>query len=200
MPIETPQPPDDALEAVRASIARRGAARPRRRGGLRARGPAASVSAPQRVYTVGLDDLAGESTLEDAARPTGWRFLVEEAREPVAAAEVHDETGASVPAQVTEGQFVRSTAEGLRAAEAHPSVAEANFEARTLRVPALNLVALWLHSPDAEDLFVPLDPAPAPFEAGRTYGYGEFAELSTELASESLERHRTAERPDELGA
>ena len=138
--------------------------------------------------------------MQDAARATGWRFLVEEAREPVAAAEVHDETGASVPAQVTEGQFVRSTAEGVRAAEAHPAVGEASFELRTLRAPALNLVALWLHSPDAEDLFVPLEPAPAPFEAGHTYPEAEFATLSAALAAESLELHRTAERPDELGA
>lgn len=196
MPIETPQPPEDAVEAVRASIARRA---PRRRG-LRARGPAASVSAPQRVFTVGLDSLAGDSRIEDSARATGWRFLVEEEREPVAAAEVHDETGATVPAQVTEGQFVRSTAAGLRAAEAHPAVGEATFELRTLRVPALNLVALWLHSAEAEDLFVPLEPAPAPFEADHTYPEAEFARLSAGLAAESLERHRAAEHPDELGA
>lgn len=197
MPIETPQPPEDALEAVRASIARRS---PRQRGRLRARGPTASVSAPQRVYTVGLDALAGDSRIEDSASATGWRFLVEEAREPVAAAEVHDETGATVPAQVTEGQFVRSTADGLRAAEAHPAVEEATFELRTLRAPALNLVALWLHSPDSEDLFVPLEPAPPPFEAGHTYPEEEFARLSAGLAADSLERHRAAERPDELGA
>lgn len=198
MPIEAPQPPEDAIEAVRASIARRA---PRGRGlrGLR-RGPAASVSAPQRVFTLGLDALAGGSRIEDAARPTGWRFLVEEAREPVAAAEVHDETGAAVPAQVTEGQFVKSTAEGVRAAEAHPAVGEATFELRTLRAPALGLVALWLHSPEADDFFVPLEPAPAPFEAGHTYPEGEFARLSAALAAESLERHRAHEHPDELGA
>src|ERR671923_461123 len=170
MPIETPEPPEEAVEAVRASIARR--ARPRR---LRARAPAASVTAPQRVFTVGLDALAGEASVEDSASPTGWRFLVEEAREPVAAAEVHDETPAAVPAQVTEGQFVRSTAEGLRAAEAHPSVGEAAFELRLLRVPALNLVALWLHTAGREDLFVPLEPAPAPFEAGRGFPPGGVA-------------------------
>jgi hypothetical protein len=198
MPIETPEPPEAALQAVRASIARRG---PRRRArGLRAPAPSASVTAPQRVFTVGLDALAGEASLEDSASPTGWRFLVEEAREPVAAAEVHDETGAAVPAQVTEGQFVRSTAEGLRAAEAHPSVGEAAFELRLLRVPALNLVALWLHTSGREDLYVPLEPAPAPFEAGRPYPAAEFGELSTTLASQSLEHQRAAERPDELGA
>ena len=101
---------------------------------------------------------------------------------------------------MTEGQFVKSTAEGLRAAEAHPSVEEATFELRTLRVPALGLVALWLHSPDTDDLFVPLEPAPAPFEAGHSYGESEFTRLSAALAAESLERNRAAERPDELGA
>jgi len=152
------------------------------------------------VFTVGLDALAGEASLADKASPTGWRFLVEEAAEPVAAAEVHDATGAAVPAQITEGQFVRSTADGLRAAEALPAVEESAFELRLLRVPALNLVALWLHAADSDDLFVPLEPAPAPFEAHRSYPEPEFAEVAAELASSSLERHRTAERPDELGA
>jgi hypothetical protein len=49
-------------------------------------------------------------------------------------------------------------------------------------------------------MFVPLEPAPAPFEAGRPYPAAEFGELSAALANQSLEHQRAAERPDELGA
>jgi hypothetical protein len=159
----------------------------------------ATVSAPQRVYTVGLTALAGSDAIQESARATGWRFLVEEGREPVAAAEVQDQTRATVPAQLTEGPFVRSTAEGLRTAEALGPVRDTDFELRLLRVPALNLLALWLHTSEREDLFVPLEPAPQPFEARRSYAEPEFAELAAGLASQALELQREAERPDELG-
>jgi hypothetical protein len=129
----------------------------------------------------------------------GWRFLVEEGREPVAAAEVQDRTSAAVPAQLTEGPFVRSTAESLRAAESLEPVRETDFELRLLRVPAVNLVALWLHTAGRDDLFVPLEPAPRPFEAGRSYPEPEFAELAAGLARETLVLQEEAERPEELG-
>jgi HAMP domain-containing protein len=196
MPIETPQPPQDALEAVRQSVARR---EPRRRRGRRGGAPPTSVSAPQRVYTVGLEALANSKTIEASARATGWRFLVEEATEPVAAAEVQDQTRAAVPAELTEGPFVCSTADGLRAAETLAPVQESAFELRLLRVPALHLVALWLHATDRDDLFMPLEPAPPPFEARHSYPEPEFGELATSLARQTLELQREAERPDELG-
>ncbi len=197
MPINPPEPPSDAIEAVRQTVSRR-------RSG---EGPPApevpvaptSVSATQRVFTTGLEALIGADAIEEIAEATGWRFLVEEGREPVAAAEVQDRTRAGVPAQVTEGPFVRSTAEGLRAAEALEPVQEADFELRLLRVPALNLVALWLHAQGIDDLFVPLEPSPHPFRAEHSYPEREFAELAAGLARQALDLQTDAERPEELG-
>jgi hypothetical protein len=201
MPIEVPQPPDDVVEAVRLTVGRR--SRPRARRLRRALGAApapASVSTPQRVYAVGLEALAGPpGTIEDAARPTGWRFLVERPQAPIAAAEVHDATRATVPAQLTEGAHVRSTAAGLRAAEGLAPVQDAEFELRLLRVPALHLLAHWLHATDRDDLFVPIAPAPRPFDAARAYPEREFAEAAAALARRSLDARAAAERPDELG-
>jgi hypothetical protein len=199
MPINTPEPPGDAIEAVRQTMARR---RPRARlprPGLEAPAAPTSVSAPQRVFTAGLEALTGEGAIEEIAQATGWRFLVEEGREPVAAAEVQDQTRAAVPAQLTEGPFVRSTAEGLEAAEALEPVRVADFELRLLRVPALNLLALWLHTAGPDDLFVPLEPAPPPFEARRSYPEPEFAELAADIARRALDLQGEAERPEELG-
>jgi hypothetical protein len=201
MPIEAAEPPDDAIEAVRQSMRRR---RPRGLPGVRrlpgVRAAPARVSTPQRVFAVGLEPLAEQQSIDRTAQPTGWRFLVDEGRAPVAAAEVQDLTRAAVPAQVTEGAYVQSTVDGLRTAEALEDVRQASFELRLLRVPALYLVALWLQAPDHDDVFMPLDPAPAPFEPMRAYAEPEFAGIAASLARDALERQRTAERPDELGA
>jgi hypothetical protein len=199
MPINAPQPPSDAVEAVRRSMARPRPGESPPGPGLEAPAAPTSVSAPQRVFTAGLEALSGLGAIYEIAEATGWRFLVEEGREPVAAAEVQDETRAAVPAQLTKGPFVRSTAEGLRAAEALEPVQEADFELRLLRVPALNLLALWLYSSGSDDLFVPLEPAPRPFEAGRSYPEPEFGDLVAGLARQTLDAQRDAERPDELG-
>jgi hypothetical protein len=196
MPINAPQPPEVAVDAVRRSMARRSEARPTPE---ETRAGADSVSAPQRVFTVGLDALAGPDSIEAGARATGWRFLVEENREPVAAAEVQDQVAAAAPAELTEGPFVHSTVEALRAAEALEPVQDADFELRLLRVPALNLLALWLYTTDGDDLFMPLEPAPQPFESRRSYPEPEFAGMVTALAQQALDAERQAERPGELG-
>jgi hypothetical protein len=196
MPINAPQPPEVAVEAVRKSMARRRGARPTPE---ETRALPASISAPQRVFTVGLDALAGPAAMEESARATGWRFLVEEDREPVAAAEVQDQIPAAEPAELTEGPFVHSTVEALRAAEALEPVRDADFELRLLRVPALNLLALWLHTSEGDDLFMPLEPAPPPFEARRSYSEPEFAALVADQAQQALDLQREAERPGELG-
>jgi hypothetical protein len=201
MPIERPEPPDDVLQAARR--AGEGLRPPKR--GLRARvarapAPPASVESPQRAFALGLDALAESQPLAQAAQPTGWRFLIEEARNPVAAAEVHDSTRAAVPAQVTRGAFVQSMADGLRQAEDLPPVREASFESRMLRIPALHVVAIWLHADGRDDVVVPLDPAPPPLEAGRSYAEPEFVEVASGMAREALAANQAAERPDELGA
>lgn len=199
MPINAPEPPSDAIEAVRQSMARRRPGERPPRPGAEAPAAPTSISAAQRVFTAGLEALTGARAIEEIAQATGWRFLVEEGREPVAAAEVQDQMRAAVPAQLTEGPFVRSTAEGLRAAEKLKPVQEADFELRLLRVPALNLVALWLHASGKDDLFVPLEPAPQPFEARHPYSEPEFAELAAGAARQALDLQGEAERPEEVG-
>lgn len=93
---------------------------------------------------------------------------------------------------------MRSTAAALRAAETLGPVQEGTFELRLLRVPALYLVALWRHASAGDDLFMPLDPAPAPFEARRAYTDSDFAKLTAGLARDAIETQRASERPAEL--
>ncbi|MEK8108192.1 hypothetical protein NKG94_30935 [Micromonospora sp. M12] len=47
----------------------------------------------------------------------------------------------------------------MKALRKLPQLQAAGYELRLLRIPALYLMALWLHSPLA-DLLVPLEPSP----------------------------------------
>jgi hypothetical protein len=89
--------------------------------------------------------------------------------------------------------------EALRAAEALEPVRDADFELRLLRVPAHNLLVLWLQTGESDDLFIPLEPAPHPFEARRSYPEPEFGGVVTASARRALDLQQEAERPGELG-
>jgi hypothetical protein len=195
MPISASELPPDALEAVRRAVGAT-ARFPRRRAAT------VSLSAPHRTYNAGLEALAAGGALSEVAEPTGWRALLEEDARVVAAAEVAAAPGApAAAAAINRGPFVRSTVDALRTAERDDRVSAEPFEPRLLRVPPLALVALWLHAPgSAADLFIPLEPAPAPLEAGAFYDAERFgAELSS-MAKELLATYRAAERPEELGS
>ena len=131
--------------------------------------PAAlAVAVPHDVYLIGLGDLAGGASL-DAATVVGRRFLVMDGDRPIAAAELADqERGTGF--QLNEGPYVEATAAAIEHAESDPDLADDDYEVRLLRIPALYFMGLWLKSeqPDA-DVVIPLDPAPAPLEAGRKY-------------------------------
>ncbi|MBB5824967.1 hypothetical protein [Micromonospora carbonacea] len=130
--------------------------------GLPALGAAApedvQVSTPHQVFTMGLDDVEAGGGL-DRARPGGWRFLLESGGEVIASAESTETPDGSRPPSFNEGPYVRATATAVRAARALPQLATAGFELRLLRIPALYLMALWLHSPNT-DLLIPLAPSP----------------------------------------
>jgi hypothetical protein len=211
MPIKTPEPPPEAVEAVRTTLERRSEgrggitemARPTRR---RRREPATAIAAPHQVFNVGLIELADGLDLLTAAKPTGWRFLVEDQAEPIGTAEVHERTLKDAPlrdplgtttAQLTTGPLGQALADAIHAAESLPEVQELSFELRLLRAPALYLMSVWLHG--SRDLFVPLAPAPAPLEANRSYGSPDFAAKLQLMAREALIAQQSAERPDELG-
>jgi hypothetical protein len=61
--------------------------------------------------------------------------------------------------QLGEGPFGPATTRAVAVAEALPQVQSETYDLRTLRVPPLKVVALWLHGDD--DLYIPLEPAGA---------------------------------------
>lgn len=128
------------------------------------------LTQPHQVFTLGLSDLAGGRGLE-AAKPSGWRYLVQEGDNALAAAGTVA-TGSGneyVFSSFNEGRFVTSTAEAIQAAQAIPEVSRGDFELRLFHVPGLHVMALWLHDVkgNASDLLVPLEPSPVDTPAGQ---------------------------------
>jgi hypothetical protein len=139
-------------------------------------------SEPHPVYVATLDDLASGKLLA-AARQTGWRYILVQHDEVVGEAELT--TGRSRAkgakkgakrtsharlefAGLTHGPFAGATVDGLHAAERLPQVEKADYELRLLKVPAVYLVALWLHGGN-EDILVPLGQPPAGLKKNKAY-------------------------------
>jgi hypothetical protein len=192
VPIETPQLPPDAVEAVRRALSATGRF-PQRRGAR------LSLTSPHPVYSADLAQLAAGDPLTDAAELIGWRVLLEEDEQVVAAIELPGAEPGKIPAEVNRGPFVRSTIEALSAAERDERAAGAErVELRLLRVNALYLLALWLHA--SSSVFVPLSPAPPPLRAGATYESAAFEQELSEMARSVASAYEAADRPGELGS
>lgn len=194
MPIVTSQLPPEAIDAIRRAVAATGRFPRRPRGAL-------SLSSPHPIFTVALDRLASGDRLADAAELVGWRALLEEDEDVVAAVEVPGREPGKAGAVVNRGPFVESTVTALTAAERHERVASGSLELRLLRVNALYLLALWLHDPEpAADVFVPLAPVPPPLRPGTAYESASFEEQLSEMARPVVAAYQAADRPDELGS
>lgn len=144
-----------------------------------------ALTAPHAMYNVSLEAIINRVPIDDAPQ-TAWRYLVDAGDGAVASSEVAiGADGQLTFAQLNEGPFVAATAQALRDAERIPEVANGNYEARVLRVPALYVLALWLKDlDDSNDLIIPLDPAPPYLDAGFVYREPEFYNALTAPAQE----------------
>lgn len=138
---------------------------------------------PHPVYVLGLDDLRERRDLR-AARPTGWRYLVETGevgtpRSLALARTIVSPDGEHQFASLNYGPFVTGTADAIRAAE---QMTIPDSDVRVLEVPALYLVALWLDHGE-ESTLIPIAPAPPDIEAKHAYAAGELLDLLAQRAS-----------------
>lgn len=186
MTLHVPQPTEESVETVRSHLSALASRTAFRNRALTRANPAGlALAAPHNVYSLGLSDLAGGVPLE-AAKLVALRFIVMDGDKPIASAELADDlTGF----QASEGRLVQSTATAIEHAEADSELGNANYEVRLLRIPALYFTALWLKNQDGgmADVVTPLNPAPAPFEAGRKYGPAEILVQLAEVARARLD-------------
>src|SRR5579859_3779051 len=125
---------------------------------------------PLHVFILELGSLVGRVSLDDAARPAGWRFQsarqaragwASRSKEPVAI-EVGEHP---LDVRLERGPSIDGVKRAMQEAREAPQTGDALFEARMLRVPEAHLVALWFRDVHGgNDAVVPLAPAPREFE------------------------------------
>ncbi|MDN5940004.1 MAG: hypothetical protein L0H83_15270 [Salinisphaera sp.] len=192
MAFTAPKPPQQALDAVHSIFLESSRNRAFRTPALRNATGALQLSEPHQVFTLGLTDLAAGKGL-DAAKPTGWRYLVQEGDNVLASAEtVAGPRGEQVFSAFNEGRFVASIASAIRVVREIPEVEQGGFELRLLNVPGLYVLALWLHGAQGKgDLLVPLAPSPVEIPAGKPIAA---AVLLKELADKAQAPIEAADR------
>jgi hypothetical protein len=157
------------------------------------------------VYFVPLDALT-EGRLLKAARQTSWRYLLVKGSEAVAEAELSAGSRGAKGAKprslaflsLTRGPFASATVDALHAAERLPQVARADYELRLLNVPAVYLVALWLHGAK-DDILIPMGDPPAGLKRNEPYGEAAVIAALRETAKQAArfdeaQRARNAKR------
>ena len=162
MPLHTPEPPRQVVDTVQSSFQAMIKTGSVRLPELRHPPGTLALAQPHQIFSLGLADLATGKGLE-AARSTGWRYLVQAGENSLASAETAVSPAGSehVFSAFNSGRLVTSTVEAIRTAQGLPQVGQGNFELRLLRVPALYFTALWMHSAQGtDDVLIPLAPSP----------------------------------------
>ncbi|GJF34182.1 hypothetical protein KNE206_68820 [Kitasatospora sp. NE20-6] len=171
MTLQTPQPPPSALRAVLAALDDESALSKPAAAALRhAPGPLLPAH-PLAVYVLEGSALA-------TARRTGWRFLIKHGpADIVAAADVVEAAGQGhVFSHFAAGPYLDSTVHALRQAWQLAQGSRTPRRPRLLSMPGHYATALWLSGGDpgaADDLLIPLSPAPLGVTAHRTYQAAE---------------------------
>jgi len=170
MPLMTDSPPagtEKVLNDVVSELVGHGAVAM----GLRAQ---AAVSAPMRVYNLGADAIAAGKGLA-AAQATGWLSTLTSNGEVRGTIELVPQR----PSRKTEGSSDRLRFGGFTTgplqrslaasiADAEKAAGRSRVRVAVLRVPALYLLALWLHGDDGDQL-IPVPPCPQTLKPGERY-------------------------------
>ncbi|MGI4737474.1 MAG: hypothetical protein ACRYG7_20095 [Janthinobacterium lividum] len=147
----------------------------------------AKLSFPHEAYFMGLKDVAEGTSLE-AAYPTGTRVLLTDGQNQVySAAEVNQAVQKDRPVYFEDRHHLEPMLEGIERFTARDSAARLMYkdlEMRLLRIPALYITAVWLHSEEQDiNLLMPVGDVYPPLEAYRVYnGAGFLKTLQTEAA------------------
>ena len=144
------------------------------------------LAAPHPVYTLSLKALAGNADVEEAEL-VGQRCLILSDDDAVATAEIVDPEG-SDGVTTTRGPFTEATVATIDEVEGWDEVRERDYEMRLLRIPALYVMALWLHDEGGgEDLFSPLAPVPEGLDEHKRYTWDELSEILQQQAKRLLD-------------
>jgi hypothetical protein len=185
MPLDVSNPPIAAYEAVQSVVSDLAGKSGFRTPALRRAEPSKlALSTPHRIAILPLNRLRQGKELRGSTEIRGWRFLIHDGDRVIASTDaVLNQKGGFDFGQVNEGPFNASMEQAIRKAEGLPTVQKAHFEPVVLVVPALYIVALWLHTPDGEnDLVLPLPPTPSELRPLEPLAAKDFWSVARRLA------------------
>jgi hypothetical protein len=163
MSLSLPQPPAAALRAVLSALDSPTAVRAVRTSAMRCRPGQLAPSHPLPVHLLDPATPTAYPALTEARR-TGWRFLIRDGDEVVAAADTRETPEGHAFAYFAEGPYPLSTLRALKQARLHTATTTTPYLPRLLSVPGHYMTALWLHPlldpTGGRDLLIPLAPAP----------------------------------------
>ncbi|MFF2013601.1 hypothetical protein ACFVWY_31675 [Streptomyces sp. NPDC058195] len=182
MPLHVFPAPAPALRSVLAALGSPTAVREARTPALRsAQGPLS----PELPLPVHVLERIGPNGAAPATRIAGWRFLIRDAEQAVAAADTMLTADGWAFSHFFEGPYIASTELALRQAETLAPL----YQPRLLSIPELYMLTLWLHDDagaDATagalapaDLLVPLAPAPPGIAAHRPHRVADLLRVMT---------------------
>lgn len=122
-------------------------------------GTSLSLSGAYPGFSLTLDDLAAGNELSHAVKEL-WHQLVFINGEAVADAQLVWRDDKMEFSTLNCGPMAASMVDALNMAENAPVLRAKSVELRLLSVPALHVIAVWLHGED-EDRFIPVAPTPA---------------------------------------
>lgn len=144
-------------------------------------------STPHRVYTLALDALAAGREL-NAVQESGFRMLLTDGNEVLATVNMRQTTvggGVEFQSVSQNGPYVEGVDQAIRFAESAAATVSPSYEIRLLQIPGLYIIAIWLHG-SADELFIPVNPAPAPLQSNRIYTERQFFQPLPSMAQSRL--------------
>ncbi|MYQ49314.1 hypothetical protein GTW40_30570 [Streptomyces sp. SID4985] len=181
MPLHVPPAPAPALRTILTALGSPTAVREARTPSLRAAQGPVTAELPLAVHVLDHATDPGPA----ATRLAGWRFLIRSGDRAVAAADTMLTADGWAFSRFFEGPYLPSTERALQQAE----TLQQPYQPRLLSVPGLYMLTLWLHGditadpaeglPAADDLLIPLAPAPPGISAHRPHRVSELLPVLT---------------------
>ena len=175
MPIHLPAPPVNGQALVMRALE---CAVPNAAGSMPyVTGPALLLN-PYRGYYASLSSVAAGEGL-GTARAYGWRYVIAQGGVLVTAVELVDQgPPVGLSWYATFHPPLDSELLALNQAEDVGGVPNHDYELRYLRIPGLDLAALWLKDQSRDDdRLIPIEPVPDYLVANKTYTAEEFSDL-----------------------
>lgn len=138
------------------------------------------------VHVMGLDQLSANTSPRKVKASVWTHFLSDGADGAQAVADV--EAGSHKFTSISEGPGVQEVSRRIAGLVAEESTSPKQSELAIIRVPALNLTAVWLKGAEGEqdDVVIPNNGPIAPLVPGKRYPLAEFREIARKMADERL--------------